>query len=115
MAFHQFIEAIQLVGQFVEAGSLGSREPMALTDRQLVEQAPAQVLLQRLPRLGPADWSRGQQLRPRRGQRTGPPWSCRTQAGEGDLEPWSCPGPSIARPSVSRLQILALASRLTAR
>ena len=50
--FHQPVEPLQLGGQFAESGSLGGSEPPVLAGGQLVEQAAAQVLLQRLPRLG---------------------------------------------------------------
>ena len=50
--FHQLVEPFQLGGQFAEAGSLGGCEPPVLAGGQLVEQAAAQVFLQRLPRLG---------------------------------------------------------------
>ena len=50
--FHQLVEPFQFGGQFAEAGSLSGREPPVLAGGQLVEQASAQVFLQRLPRLG---------------------------------------------------------------
>ena len=50
--FHQLVEPFQFGGQFAEAGSLGGCEPPVLAGGQLVEQAAAQVFLQRLPRLG---------------------------------------------------------------
>ena len=49
---HQPVEPFQRRDQFAEAGSLGGCEPLVLAGGQLVEQAAAQVFLQRLPRLG---------------------------------------------------------------
>ena len=85
-AFHQLVEPFQLGGQFAEAGSFGGREPLVLAGGQLVEQAAAQVFLQRLPCLG-------RLTEP--GQHGGQGGACGTycvrpgafQAREGDPEP----------------------------
>ena len=87
--FHQPVEPFELGGQFAEAVSLGGREPLVLAGGQLVEQAAAQVFLQRLPCLGrlAEPGQHGGQ-----GGRASILWSRRVQAGEGDPEPGRCPG-----------------------
>ncbi len=103
--FHQLVEPFQLGGQFAEAGSLGGCEPPVLAGGQLVEQAAAQVFLERLPRLGrlTEPGQHGGQ-----GGAHGFHGACAFQAGEGDPEPGRIQALHRTQPLVSRLEVLPL-------
>ncbi len=103
---HQFVEPFQCGGQFAESVSLGGCELPVLAGDQLVQQAPAQVFLERLPR-------EGRLTEP--GQHGGQGGTHRlfgpagaVQPGEGDLKP--CPGQALHRtqPLVACFEVLPL-------
>ena len=102
---HQPVEPLQGGGQVAEAGSLGGCEPPVLAGGQLVEQAAAQVFLQRLP-------GRGRLTEP--GQHGGQGGAHRLlgpgafQAGEGDPEPGRIQALDRTQPAVARLEVLPL-------
>ncbi len=102
---YQLVEPFELGGQFAEAGSFAWCEPPILAGGQFVEQATAQVFLERPPRLG---WltEPGQH----RGQ-GGAPWLGRSgavQAGESDPEPGRIQTLHGTQPSVSCLDVTPL-------
>ena len=104
--FHQLVEPLELGGQFAEPGSLGGCEPPVLAGGQLVEQAAAQVFLERLPRLGRL--TEPGQHGGQGGARRIPGFAGAFQAGEGDPEPGLIQALHRTQPLVACLEILPL-------